>query len=386
MGTLNVRSGRLQLDFRYRGIRCREQTKFPDSARNRTKLKRLLERIEAEILLDSFNYAAYFPNSVRVQKFKEIDRLISAAQSGVPVFEEFANLWFTEMEVSWRASHRDTVRSNLDSYLIPEFGHKPVSAIKRQDVLGFRANLCKRKGRVGKRFSPEWVNHIISPLRMILNEAAIRYDFISPMQGMKGLPVPRNDVEPFSLDEVQAFLENIRPDYRLYYTVRFFTGLRTSEIDGLTWRYVDLDRRTILVRQSLVKGVMGPTKTDGSSRDVHMSSIVHDALACQKEKTGYGEHVFVNGAGNPLCHNNVTKRVWYPMLRFLNLRKRTPYQTRHTAASLWLASGENPEWVARQLGHSTTEMLFRRYSRFIPNVTRQDGSAMEALLSENWSK
>lgn len=381
-----MRSGRLQLDFRYRGIRCREQTRFPDTARNRAKLNKLLDRIEAEILLGRFQYADYFPNSRKVQKFRELDQRIAAAQSGVPTFEEFASLWFTEVEVGWRASHRDTVRSNLDSYLIPEFGHCAVNAIKRQDILSFRAALCKREGRGGRNFSAEWVNHIISPLRMIMNEAAIRYDFISPMQGLKGLPVPRSDVEPFSLGEVQLFLENIRSDYRNYYTVRFFTGLRTSEIDGLTWRYVDMDRRTILVRRSLVKGVMGPTKTDGSSRDVHMSSIVHDALACQKEKTGYGEHVFVNGAGNPLCHNNVTKRVWYPMLRYLNLRKRTPYQTRHTAASLWLASGENPEWVARQLGHSTTEMLFRRYSRFIPNVTRQDGSAMEALLSENWSK
>ena len=48
----------------------------------------------------------------------------------------------------------------------------------------------------------------------------------------------------------------------------------------------------------------------------------------------------------------------------------------------WLAAGENPEWVARQLGHSTTEMLFRVYSRYIPNVTRRDGSAFEAMLEK----
>ena len=62
------------------------------------------------------------------------------------------------------------------------------------------------------------------------------------------------------------------------------------------------------------------------------------------------------------------------------LTPRRAYQTRHTAATLWLAAGENPEWVARQLGHSTTEMLFRVYSRYIPNVTRRDGSAFEAML------
>jgi len=79
----------------------------------------------------------------------------------------------------------------------------------------------------------------------------------------------------------------------------------------------------------------------------------------------------------------VSRRVWHPLLRFLNLPRRKAYQTRHTAATLWLAAGENPEWIARQLGHSTTEMLFRVYSRYVPNLTRKDGSAFERLLAAN---
>jgi integrase len=84
-----------------------------------------------------------------------------------------------------------------------------------------------------------------------------------------------------------------------------------------------------------------------------------------------------------LDFKNVTNRVWYPILRYLGLTQRSPYQTRHTAATLWLASGESPQWIARQLGHSTTEMLFRVYSRFVPNLTRQDGSAFERLLLQS---
>ncbi len=43
-------------------------------------------------------------------------------------------------------------------------------------------------------------------------------------------------------------------------------------------------------------------------------------------------------------------------------------------------------WIARQLGHSTTEMLFRVYSRYVPNLTRQDGSAFEAILTRTLSE
>ena len=61
------------------------------------------------------------------------------------------------------------------------------------------------------------------------------------------------------------------------------------------------------------------------------------------------------------------------------------YQMRHTAATLWLASGEAPEWIARQLGHSSTEMLFRVYSRYVPNLPRQDGSAIDRLLASRFA-
>jgi integrase len=32
-------------------------------------------------------------------------------------------------------------------------------------------------------------------------------------------------------------------------------------------------------------------------------------------------------------------------------------------------------------GHTTTEMLFRVYSRFVPNLTRQDGRAFAGLIN-----
>ena len=56
-----------------------------------------------------------------------------------------------------------------------------------------------------------------------------------------------------------------------------------------------------------------------------------------------------------------------------------------TAATLWLASGEAPEWVARQLGHASTQMLFQVYSLYVPNMTRQDGSAIDRLLATRFA-
>lgn len=239
------------------------------------------------------------------------------------------------------------------------------------------------KKKNGESLSPTRINHIITPLRMILNEAANRYDFSSPYHGIKSLKLPKTDVEPFTIDEVQLILKTVRPDFKLYYLVRFFTGMRTSEIDGLQWQYIDFERRQILIREALVRGELVYTKNDGSFRAIDMSQMVFDALQEQKKVTGKNKFVFCNSQGNALYHHNVCKRVWHPLLRHLGLRKRRPYQSRHTAATLWLASGESPEWIARQMGHTTTEMLFRVYSRFVPNLTRQDGSAFERLLNSH---
>lgn len=391
MASIHVRNGRLQLDFRYLGIRCREQTKLEDTPAGKRRAKQIIDRIEAEITLGSFRYANYFPNSKRAQQFTEWEKQSMYHQpdneqvdTKLPTLAEFSEVWLTEKRIEWRKSHLKTVEANLAAYTLPAFGEKVVSSITKADLLNFRATLAKEPAKKKSPLSPATINKVMTPLRMILNEAADRYEFNSPWKGIKSLKVPRTDVSPFTLEEVQLILTAIRADFKPYFTVRFFTGMRTGEIDGLRWKYVDFERRQILVREALVDGEMTTTKTDGSQREIHMSQPVYDALIEQKAQTGKQDLVFCTRNGQPLSHNNVTKRVWYPLLRYLNLKQRRPYQTRHTAATLWLAAGENPEWIARQMGHTTTEMLFRVYSRYVPNLTRQDGSAFDRLLNREF--
>ena len=383
MGSIRVREStqKLFFDFHYRGKRCREQTALENTASNRKKLESILKRIEAEITLGTFDYHQYFPNSPRAKEFTRQAEVRRAREThDTPLFEAFSKDWLDEMKIQWRQSHIATVEGTLKNYLNPYFGEKEVGRITKKDILEFRASLAKVTTRSEKHLSASRINRIMTPLRMILSEAANRFEFSSPYHGIKSLKVPRTDVEPFSIDEVKQIIETVRPDFRNYYTVRFFTGMRTGEIDGLQWDHVDFKRRQILVRQALVQGRLEYTKNDGSFRTIEMSQLVVDALNDQKKATGKRNFVFSTRTGGPMNHNNVTKRVWYPLLRHLGLRKRRPYQTRHTAATLWLAAGENPEWIARQMGHTTTEMLFRVYSRYVPNLTRRDGSAFERLL------
>ena len=405
----------LYFDFRVLGIRCREQTPLRDTKENRKKMQFVLDRLDQAIKDKSFNYRDFFPESGRIYAFEAAQQkagerksagLIgntglhsslkpvlgspsdasqtnpSSTRSQIPLFSDFANQWYSEMEVGWKRSHRTTTRGVLDNFLIPQFGQKSVNEIKKGDILTFRSSLAKLPGINNKEsLSASRINHIMTPLRMILTEAADRYEFAPAFINIKPLRVGKTDVQPFTMQEVQDILRTVRADFRNYYIVRFFTGTRTGEIDGLKWQYVDFERRTISIKETIVNDYEETPKTGESERDIQMSQMVFDALLAQHKVTGQGVYVFATSAGTPISHRNISKRVWYPLLRLLGLKKRVPYQTRHTYATLMLASGEAPEWIARQMGHTTTEMLFRVYSRFIPNLTRQDGSAFERLMA-----
>lgn len=385
MGSIRVRkeTGKLFLDFNYQGKRCREQTALDDTKPNRIKLEKALNKIEAEILLGIFEYSKCFPSSINAKKF-ETDVVKNQANTvdikSTPLLKDFAELWFSEMKVQWRKSHIKAVSANLQNYILPALGDKETGAIIKADIFEFRSLLATKTNRYGKPLSASTINHILTPLRMILNEAANRYNFSSPYVGIKSLKVPRSDAHPFTLDEVKKIIKGVRADFKSYYITRFFTGMRTSEIDGLRWKYVDFERKQILIREAYVLGEFIYTKNDGSFRTIDMSQMVYDALKEQFDITGDSPFVFCSDINTPLRNNNVSKRVWYPLLERLNIERRNPYQTRHTAATLWLGAGESPEWIARQMGHTTTEMLFRVYSRYVPNLTRQDGSAFERLL------
>lgn len=379
----------LFLDFYYRGTRCREQTALPDSAENRKKVQTLLNRIQKEIKQGTFDYAATFPGSPRANLSKDAPVVPVATQpapatrSDVPRFGEFSVTWRAEMAPQWRRLHRIGVDDIFDKHLQPTFGLHPLSEITKADVMAFRAKLAELPGRGNKKLSAGRINKIMAILRQMLTEASVRFDLPDVFKGIKRLKAKKADVQPFSMEEVERIRTTIRADYRNYVTVRFFTGMRTGEINGLKWKYVDFERGLIYVREVFSAGEAEENaKNETSLRDIPMLPIVREALEAQKkERHPDSEYVFCSRDGTPIDAHNFATRIWYPLLRYLELEKRRPYQTRHTTATLMLASGENPEWIAKLMGHANTQMLFTVYSRFVPNLTRQDGLAITGLLN-----
>lgn len=392
--------GKLFFDFYYQTTRCREYTLLNDTAANRKLMSNVFKQIEKEIQAGTFSYRKYFPNSKRSEIFEPLPARVEEAASiatprgttvfntkhmnlapDSPTFTDFSDQWSTDRDIDWKRSTCAKVADILKGHLVPAFKGRRVSDITREDILKLRTHLAK-DFREGKGLSPARINGILNILRQILEEAADRFNFTTPFRGIKALRVPKTDVDPLSMSEVTQFLAAVQPQFSPYYKVAFFTALRTSELNGLKWNFVDFERKQILIRETFVYGEIDTTKTTGSERIVTMSSVVEDALLEQRKNTSgnVSDFVFCASNGGPLNYRNLANRVWHPTLKRLGFRRRKPYQTRHTAATMWLAAGESPEWIAAQMGHTTTRMLFTVYSRYVPNLTRQDGSAFERLL------
>jgi integrase len=376
MGMIGASSnGNLYFDFEYEGMPCREFTTLGNTPKNREMMNDTLKRIEGEISLGIFDYGRYFPKSENAKK------LVSGVKTISPLtFGKYAESWYQNNKISWKPSSQRDFRSALDRHLIPYFKDSLVTEITKGMIKEFRTSLGQLNGRKGNKMSHKRINNIMVVFRMLMNEVVEEYGIDNSFLNIKPLKVVKPAIMPLSVEEVFTFLKHVPEKHHDYYIVRFFTGMRTAEIDGLKWKFVDFTSKKIQVRETWEGRQWVSPKTETSIRDIDMSPIVEEALRRQKAITGDGQLVFRTRSGRPWDHDDMTRRIWYPTLKKAGLAPRAPYQSRHTAATMWLASGENPEWVARQLGHTNTQMLFKTYSKYVPNLTRKDGSAFEKFL------
>lgn len=395
MASYHVKDGYLYIDFRWRGLRCREATRLLDTSENRAQVRRTTRQIDGEIAAGSFDYLSWFPKGRRAALFAPPE------STGPPLYRDYVGKWLDHKQARLGAGTAYDWRRIVESRLIPAFGDRQVPDLDVETIEGFIAALKqgtaptppapdtkdrRRNPRGPKKLSNRRVNIILKVLRQSLDRAVDKaWLRENPARKIDLLREDKPEIDPLSLTEVKAFLgDGLRDEEdRRYFRVAFFSGLRPGEEMGLQWGDIDWQRKIVRVLRSVSRFGTGPTKTVESKRDLEMLPIVERALEGQRAAVkAESPWVFPNRDGGPLDLTNLRERIWRPALRRAKLRARTLYQTRHTFATLMLELGESPGWVAKQLGHSNTEMVYRRYHRFIPNLRGRDGTNAARGLAE----
>lgn len=390
MAFIKPDKGRLVLDFAWKGVRCREYLGLNDTKEGRARARQILKQVEGEIAAGTLDYAKWFPES------KKASTIFApppppAAPEGPPAFGTFAREFLERRKVFGSNAHYLDQKSLVETHLVPFFGEtRRLPEITIEDVERFVAHVKARPGVKGEAMSAVRVNKARNLLRKIL-ERAVRNGWLSvnPVDDVPRLRENPAVIDPLSWAEVRLLLDKgfkHEPEMRRFYTVALLTGLRTSELIGLRWTDLDWtgDPPLAVIKHSFTKpDGHHLTKTPGSARAVELRPQVARALKDQQAASRVkSEFVFCNRDGGPLDRDNLMNRIWYPALKRAGVRERTPYQTRHTFATLALSAGEDIGWVAKQLGHVNTKMIIEHYYRFIPNLTRRDGSAFDKASAQ----
>lgn len=175
-------------------------------------------------------------------------------------------------------------------------------------------------------------------------------------------------------EDVRAILAASSSRWRPFFFTAAFTGMRASELRGLTWSHVDFDKRVIRVRQRAdFKGTIGACKSRSGYRDIQMSDALVEVLLEWKERCPKGplDLVFPNMSGRVEYHSIILDKAWYPTLRCVGLivGKKAKYRLhglRHFFVSLMIELGMPPKRLQETIGHASIKMTMDVYGHLFP--------------------
>lgn len=383
----------LRIWFMFAGQRCRENldgiVKVNKAAIAYAEKKR--NTILTEIAEDRFDYATHFPNSPRAAVFSgrggpRIDRTVA----------EGIDQWL-EVQQARKATSTSRNYGHKAKHLRDAFGKRRIADISKGDLELWQSKLL-RKG-----LSPKTVNDIFTIVRGVWADAY--HDGIlktNPLDRVRNIERDEGEEEtadPFTRDElaqIAAVRTTRQADIRMV-LFNCWAGLSVSELIALGVDDVDLGAGGVWVRRARVGTEYKVPKEKARLRFVE---LIDPALAYLQEqlaevadlppvevvvrqrdnvttKVEAVRFVFRNGKSGEPWHASSLGRWFTGVLERAGVRHRGPNQCRHTFASQALSNYVPMEWLARQLGHTSTAMIRRHYGRWI----RQDSKSMAGMVS-----
>lgn len=331
------------------------------------------------------------------EKMVEVQRLLAA---GLPVPSD--RLTVATWLETWLETHLpddlspntvEQYRSIVQKHLTPALGRIRLKTLAPADV---EAML---RGKAESGLSSSTCMRIRSVLRMALHKAQVEGHVHRNVAELARRPrVTHQERKSLTVEEARRLLAAVRDtSMEAPLTVMLLHGLRPGEAMGLTWDDIDLDSRSLWVRRSLKReptGLrLGGLKTAGSERPLAMPGAVVKALRRHKARqaeellrVGVGAPpdnlVFTTSAGTPIDPSNL-RRALARTAREAELGHRTPYELRHSCASLLSATGVPLEQIADILGHKGIRMTAEVYRHRLDPVIDSGVEAMDDLFGDS---
>lgn len=314
-------------------------------------------------------------------------RLFEVRSGKFPILRRYERVTFAIFAAEWqdkhlprvRASAADRYRATLSHQLLPVFGDRVLSGITEATIQTWVADTAR-----AKRYAPKTINGAIALLKQILI-CAVRWGYLPshPFAGVRKLRVPRRDLPLWTPAELRRFLL-VAPDaWRPVWLVAVFCGLRPGELQAMRW--TDQNRPDFAANKLHVtcgyeakSKVLGAPKTDRSIRDVDMPPTVRQLLEGLPSRSA-GGFVFPRADGQMFSRSTMEK-AWKRTIAAAKVRRLRPYDLRHTFASLLIAAGKNPLYIARQMGHHSAGFTLDTYGHLMEPLPREQVEWIDEIV------
>ena len=314
------------------------------------------------------------------------DLLSAKAQEGtLPqpsrlTFAELAATWIQNFEAQVQAGERgertlEHYRYHLDHNLLPTLGKKRLQSITTDDCARLIASLRARG------LSPKTISGALVPLGRVL-ALALRRGHINdnPLRRLETSERPRvvrREQRVLTHGEIEQLLAASLPSHRPLLATAIYTGMRLSELLGLTWADIDLDNGLIRLRHQLSRAHEDAParrvrlKTQAATRDIPLLPQLGALLRRHKLASPHsrdGDYAFCTRHGTPHGFRNVERRGLRRAADKVGLNpdgqpRLRVHDLRHTFAShLIIDLHLDIAHVSRILGHARPSITLDTYT------------------------
>lgn len=334
----------------------------------------------------------------QVEKLREIQTGLFVETSDMTV-AEYMEYWLENYaKVSTRHTTYNVYAKRVKRYISPVIGRVKMKDLKTMHLQKMYADLLKNgaKYRSGG-LSPLTIRHIHGMIHKAL-ENAVRWQIV-PRNVARMVELPRVEKQEtivLTKDQVQQLIEAAK-GHELYIPILLAvtTGMRYAEIFGLSWKDVDLEKRTIHVRQQLVrtKGEYRLTepKTKKSRRILSLSKEL--VVPLRNHKAAQAQQKLLNGPsynvdglvccrpedGQPYSATPVRRKL-RKVLEMAGLPDIRIHDLRHTVATILLEQGVHPKIVSELLGHANIGITLDRYSHVSMTMQKEAVDSLESVI------
>lgn len=278
-----------------------------------------------------------------------------------------------------------TDESAIRIHLKPALGDLELRQITKATLTEFRTAMRQKLHPKSKRpLSVKTVNHVLALLKKIL-QTAVDWDLIPgfPAATLKSFREAEQKIAYWTAAERDRFIRfarHVDPAFAEAVTVAVWSGLRMSELGGLTVKQLDFEKRLITVDRIYCfksKQRLERTKNLGIGY-VPMAEPIAEALTrCKMMATTAPVFPLETFRHASQRLRRLAKKAGVTSIRFHDLR--------HTFASVLVQNGVELYTVQRLMRHKTAAMT-QRYAHLAPNTLQAAMSRIDGTKSVDYPK